>query len=98
MIKRAFTEHPASVGESYFEHMGMALSFSGRMIFGGLACMIHAFFPFLFVCTGRECIKKLHDRMVLHRAKGSCTQTDPAMPSLNVAGLTPADKKVQPAE
>lgn len=98
MIKRAFTEHPASVGESYFEHMGAALSFSGRMIFGGLACMIHAFFPFLFVCTGRECITKLHERMVLHRAKGDCAADASAMPSLNTGGLTGADKNVQPAE
>ena len=31
MIKRAFTEHPASVGESYFQHMGMAFGFgTGR--------------------------------------------------------------------
>ena len=28
----SFTEHPASVGESYLEHMGVAFSFGGRML------------------------------------------------------------------
>ncbi len=67
MIKRAFTEHPASVGESYFEHMGMAFGFGAKMVVSGLACLIHGLFPFLFVSTGRNCIKTLHDRMVVNR-------------------------------
>lgn len=67
MLKRAFTEHPASVGESYFQHMGMALGFSARMILGGLACLAHGVFPFLFKSTGRRCIEDLHDRMVANR-------------------------------
>ena len=67
MIRRAFTEHPASVGESYFEHMGMALSFSTRMLTAGIACFVHAFLPFLFKTTGKDCIRTLHDRMVVNR-------------------------------
>ena len=69
MIKRAFTEHPASVGETYFEHMGCAFSFSMKMIGAGFACLMHAIFPFLFVRTGRDCIEDLHYRMVTHRDK-----------------------------
>lgn len=67
MIKRAFTEHPASVGESYFQHMGCAFSFSMKMIGGGLACLLHGIFPFLFVRTGSKCIEGLHHSMVTHR-------------------------------
>lgn len=67
MIKRAFTEHPASVGETYFQHMGMAFGFGGKMILSGLACLLHGIFPFLFVRTGRTCIEDLHRRMVTHR-------------------------------
>jgi len=81
MLKRAFTEHPASVGESYFEHMGMALSFSTKMVGAGLACMVHAIFPFLFVRTGRTCIEDLHHRMVTHRDRR--TLTDAAMPAMS---------------
>jgi hypothetical protein len=62
-----FKEHPASVGETYFEHMGMASSFGVRMVFAGTACLLHGFFPFLFVKTGSKAIAELHDRMVVKR-------------------------------
>lgn len=78
MIKRAFTEHPASVGESYFQHMGMAFGFGAKMVFGGFACLLHAVFPFLFVRTGRACIEDLHRRMVTHRDR----RPDSAMPEM----------------
>lgn len=64
---RKFTEHPASVGESYFEHFGQAMRFSGRMFFGAVCCAVHAVFPFLCVKTGSSCITELHDRMVTNR-------------------------------
>ena len=28
---KLFTQHPSEVGETYFEHLFMALGFSGRM-------------------------------------------------------------------
>ncbi len=67
MIKSLFTDHPASVGETYTEHMAMAAGFSIRMLAAGLACMVHAVLPFLFVKTGSTTIAGLHDRMVVHR-------------------------------
>ncbi len=67
MIKKLFTEHPASVDETYLEHMGMALGFSARMFTGAIACAIHGFLPFLFVKTGSETIDELYQRMVAHR-------------------------------
>lgn len=68
---RLFTEHPESVGETYFEHMGMALSFAGRMAYGAAACLVHAFLPFLCLKTGSETITELHDRMVTNRVKNA---------------------------
>ncbi len=62
-----FTDHPASVGESYVQHLGSASSFGGRMILAGLACLVHGLLPFLFVRTGRQAIELLHDRMVVNR-------------------------------
>ena len=83
MIKRAFTEHPASVGESYFQHMGMAFGFGAKMVISGIACLIHSIFPFLFVCTGKKCIEELHHRMVTHRDHHDCGKTEKVeMPAL----------------
>jgi len=64
---RAFTGHPASVGESYAEHLFRALYFGVRMIFAGLACLVHGVLPFLFVRTGSRAIAELNDRMVINR-------------------------------
>ncbi|HEY4447365.1 MAG TPA: DUF6356 family protein [Steroidobacteraceae bacterium] len=64
---RAFTGHPASVGESYFEHLFRALYFGVRMVFAGLACLVHGVLPFLFVRTGSRAIAELNDRMVINR-------------------------------
>ena len=67
MMKRLFTDHPATVGESYTEHMGMACRFAGHMLLGGVACLVHALLPFLFVKTGSAIITELHCRMVTSR-------------------------------
>ena len=66
-MKRLFVEHPATVGETYFEHLIAASSFGFHMVVGGIACMLHGLFPFLFVRTGSEAVDKLHHRMVTHR-------------------------------
>jgi hypothetical protein len=62
-----FREHPASVGEGYFEHMKVALSFAATLLLAGAACVVHAFLPFLFTSTARESIQSLHRRIVTHR-------------------------------
>jgi len=62
-----FTRHPATVGETYGEHFVSAMGFSIRMLLGGLACLVHAVLPFLFVKTGSDIIRVLHDRMVVNR-------------------------------
>lgn len=69
MITRLFTEHPASVDETYGEHMAMAASFGWRMLLGSLVCFVHALLPFLFVKTGSTIITELHDRMVTNRVR-----------------------------
>ncbi len=67
MARVSFSEHPASVGETYFEHMGMAGSFGWAMLKGSMACFVHALLPFLFLTTGSGIINTLHTRMVTHR-------------------------------
>ena len=67
MSKFSFKEHPASVGETYLEHMAFAGKFGSRMMLGGMACFVHAVFPFCFTKTGSTMITKLHERVVLAR-------------------------------
>ena len=68
-LKTKFTEHPATVGETYGEHFVSAMGFSLAMIRAAFCCAVHAVLPFLFVKTGSECITELHDRMVTNRSK-----------------------------
>ncbi len=67
MLKSLFTAHPASVNETYGEHMTVASGFALRMVLGGFACLVHGFLPFLFVKTGSTVIGELHQRMVTQR-------------------------------
>ncbi len=68
-MRISFTEHPASVGETYFGHLFSALSFCGKMTIALLACLVHAFLPFLFEKTGSQMITRLMDDMVHNRDK-----------------------------
>lgn len=66
-LRNLFTEHPASVGETYWQHLASAWGFSWRMMLASLACLLHALLPFLFEKTGSRAISGLHDRMVVNR-------------------------------
>jgi hypothetical protein len=67
MLKDAFTRHPNSVGETYWEHQRAALSFAGPLALAAVCCLVHAFLPFLFDGTGSRIVKRLNDRMVVNR-------------------------------
>lgn len=75
MKQNWMTSHLEEVDETYTEHMQRACGFSLWMILGGLACLVHAFFPFLFERTGSRCIENLHDRMVVNRKALGHTKT-----------------------
>jgi hypothetical protein len=62
-------DHPASVGETYGEHLRHATGFGLRMVLGGLACIAHGILPFLFVRTGSKQVTTLHQQMVVSRGK-----------------------------
>src|SRR5437763_6470764 len=61
---RAFTEHPASVGETYTEHLVNAVCLGTRMMLAGIACVAHGVLPFLFVRTGSRAITELNGRLI----------------------------------
>lgn len=79
MLREMFVDHPESVGETYLEHFFVALGFAATMLGAGLALVVHAVVPGLFVKTGSAAITGLHDRMIAHRRRareGGVTSID----------------------
>ena len=58
-IKRYFTEHPESAGESYGEHFMVAMSMSRQLVGAGLAAAVHAILPSFHETTASERIHSL---------------------------------------
>ena len=81
MLRSRFTEHPASVGETYTGHMATAGRFGLGMLAGAAVCLVHAVFPFLFERTGSRIVADLHDRMVAHRVRRPDPSPRGAVPS-----------------
>lgn len=69
-VARIFTDHPASVDETYFEHMAFAGKFSGKLFLAAFAALIHALLPFLFESTASGIIRQLYER-THNRAKNA---------------------------
>lgn len=68
-LTRKFTEHPATVGETYGEHFVTAMGFGLSLFKAAFCCIVHAILPFMFEKTGSACIVELHERMVTNRAR-----------------------------
>jgi hypothetical protein len=69
-ITRLFTEHPDSVGESYFEHMAFAGWFASRLAMAAGAALVHAVLPFLFETTASRIVRQLYERTQNRSAAG----------------------------
>ena len=67
MFNALFRDHPTEVGETYGEHFAAAGGFGAKMIAGGVACMVHAVIPGLFVTTGSGTVRRLYQAMVTKR-------------------------------
>lgn len=74
MIRRLFLDHPASVGESYAEHFGVAARFGTTMIGAGLAALVHAVLPIAFKSTGSRTVMRLNRQIVDQRAAVSADE------------------------
>ena len=59
-ITDVFTEHPATVGQSWAVHARFALSISGLLAGAALAAAVHAVVPALFETTASRTIDRLH--------------------------------------
>jgi len=74
MDDNPFTRHPVEMGESYGEHFAKASLFGLAMIGGGIACIVHGVFPFLFERTGSETVRRLNGTLVKRVDKPSWEQ------------------------
>lgn len=68
-LRRHFTEHPASVGETYTEHMRVAAKCAGTLAVAAGAAAVHAVVPSLCQTTASRRIRSLHD-MITSGARG----------------------------
>ncbi|RUA22529.1 MAG: hypothetical protein DSY73_07340 [Actinobacteria bacterium] len=58
-----FTGHPASVGETYTQHLARALRSSWSLAVAAVACTVHAFVPALFPSRAGDTVNRLHDEI-----------------------------------
>jgi len=72
-LLRSFTEHPASVGETYGEHCRVASGVGVRLLGAGLACLVHGLLPWLFATTASRTVSDLHARFRNRGAGGIVT-------------------------
>ena len=77
MLDRWFLAHPRSVGETYLEHQGAALSFSFQLFGAAAACLVHACVPGLFQRTGSATVARLHGQMVTNRNRRPAEPNEP---------------------
>jgi hypothetical protein len=58
-----FLDHPATVDETYFQHMRFAFSFAFWLGTAALAALVHAIVPALCETTASRILKRLHARI-----------------------------------
>ena len=66
-LLRFFTEHPSSIGETYFEHFLVAISFSFKLLITSFAAFIHAFLPFFFKTFASKQIKEMNKKLTIRK-------------------------------
>ena len=81
IVQRIFLNHPERVGESYFEHMLFALTFSGRLFKASAAAFMHAFVPALCETTASQAIMDMHAEIAARRAEMAKSAGKGASPS-----------------
>ena len=75
--RRLFLDYPASLGETYPQHLRAAAGVGVTLIATGLARLAHAIVPATFETTGSRTIRLLHARLEARR-----TPCPPAPPVL----------------
>lgn len=63
------SKHLKEINETYLEHMFYALKYGFKMIFAGIACIIHALLPDIFVTTASQTIESIKNEINLRTDK-----------------------------
>lgn len=61
-IARLFTDHPASVDETYLQHLWFAARFSALLAAAACAALVHSVLPFAFEKTASRIVATLYQR------------------------------------
>lgn len=71
LLATLFTDHPASVNETYLQHMAFALGFSFWLLTAAGAALLHALVPAVCETTAGRIVRRLAARIeARHAAAG----------------------------
>lgn len=70
MATNPFTEHPHAAGETYREHLGVAMGVSRQLAGAAGAALIHALFPSFHTNTASDKIRALNCCLERHDREG----------------------------
>ncbi|MEO1056232.1 MAG: DUF6356 family protein [Actinomycetota bacterium] len=73
-LRRHFTEHPASVDETYGEHARVAFGFAASLAAASLAAAIHAVVPSLCERTASRRVCALYEKMTTGKRAANAPQ------------------------
>jgi hypothetical protein len=62
-LDKLILDHPRDIGETYTEHASHALTIGGKMLCSGIACLVHALLPGLFVRTASRTVEDIQALM-----------------------------------
>ena len=60
MLGRLFTDHPRSLGLSWFEHGAGAIKIGCKLIYAGFAALVHGIVPGLFTDTAGRTVTETY--------------------------------------
>ena len=62
-MKNFFTNHPNSIGETYFQHFLKSMSFGIKLIFIGFCAFIHDVLPWCYENSVSDYVYKLNQTL-----------------------------------
>lgn len=65
LFRRAFVDHPASVGETYLEHAQVAGRFGTELAKASMMAFVHALVPGMCCTSASDKIKSLHGQLMV---------------------------------
>ena len=82
-LRKHFTEHPASVGETYWEHFKVAAGFAGSLAIAAMAAAVHAVVPSRCTKTASKRIVAMHEQMTSGARAGNLEDVTGHQPGKN---------------